>query len=188
MALPLSRSTTYTPGAPVKSADLVDIQDSIVVGGHGPVWRTAIPLFTTNGGDGAYVDIDNDGIYATGYVVTALDVRPGDRLLDVYARVRPGALGPSEYMAIRLMHASTAGTVLDIYEVLLDQTSAGTAVVTVPLITTPPYTALRPAPLTAVTLPLDIGADEWLVVRTICTKPEARVLSVSYQVEHPFTP
>lgn len=35
MALPLSRNTTYSPNAPVKSNDLNDVQDCVIAGKHG---------------------------------------------------------------------------------------------------------------------------------------------------------
>ncbi len=43
MLLPLVRNTDYTPGSPVRSADLDDIQDCIRGKKHGPVTRWSLP-------------------------------------------------------------------------------------------------------------------------------------------------
>jgi hypothetical protein len=63
MALPLSRDTSYAPGSQVFSADLNNLQDSIISGAHGPKVVLVGPqlaglVTATYSGD--YVTIDSD--------------------------------------------------------------------------------------------------------------------------------
>jgi hypothetical protein len=83
--LPSSRNTTYTPSAPVKSADLNAIQDAIVGGGHGPKWINLPPVGPTSGESG------NVGYFTSGeaqpltaaatIIRVAFPLCPGARIL-----------------------------------------------------------------------------------------------------------
>ena len=68
MALPTSRNTSYTASAPVKSADLNDLQDAIVAAWHGDVslWLPAPLWQVETGGSGGHVD----GTYTFGGATT----------------------------------------------------------------------------------------------------------------------
>ena len=93
MALPTSRNTTYAAGSQVKSADLNDIQDSIVQGAHGAVdYFIGAEMFAIPTGSGSqlifntpdrpYVDL-NAGAIDEFYVPVSQVVPIGGEIIEV---------------------------------------------------------------------------------------------------------
>jgi hypothetical protein len=128
MSLPFSRNTTYTPASPIKSVDLNDIQDCIIDGKHGDVWRSAsLPAFKQNAGDTL---VNTDGYLqpaasVLNRVFAAMPVFPGEEVVEVVARIDRGGAG-----AVQVKVTAWDGTGAGLEDVIATLNGSGTGFAT----------------------------------------------------------
>lgn len=93
MTLPLSRNRTYSPGDPIRSSDLNDIQDQIIGAKHGELELMIAAAAAQPGDVATNPTFDTSGRYwehagSNNAVYTALPLAPGDiiRRWEVWGR------------------------------------------------------------------------------------------------------
>jgi hypothetical protein len=130
MTLPLTRNTTYTPEAPVKSYDLNDLQDKMIdawAGQHGDV-TTLMPLtlgFPTNPANWTPTGLRWDSL-AAGSIGFQLPLCNGDRLREVRAVYSKEGAGTSCSIALAYQITS-AGADSSSFNFTVPITASGSA-------------------------------------------------------------
>jgi len=137
VTLPLSRNTNYTPGSPVKSSDLNDMQDAFIGRKFPPTWSWRSPL----GRAASEINVawDFGGfVKATsgGAAIALIPVAPnvGDRITVIGARIL--GTGAGLPVVVRLVRHNGDG----------GRAVVATLVVPTPLPIWAPYTATLPEP------------------------------------------
>lgn len=129
MSLPLSRNTDYTPASPIKSVDLNDIQDCIIGGKHGDLWRSCpLPSFRQNAGDTLVVTAGylQPAASVLNRLFFAMPVFPGEEVVEVVARIDRGGAG-----AVQVKVTSWDGTGAGAEDVIATLNGSGTGFATV---------------------------------------------------------
>lgn len=94
MALPATRNTNYTPGDPVKSVDLNEIQD-LLISYVAPRWRWRMPILATDTTGPWHGTATSDASHAESDLVSGaisivpLDLAVGDTIVDFGANTSP---------------------------------------------------------------------------------------------------
>ena len=125
--LPSSRNTNYTPGAPVKSADLNDIQDAIISGKRGSLVRHLSPHLAVQR-TGAAITRGDDYIQfaaATATVFVPLTLTQGEKITELSARVQDSG---ADSITMKLFKSDLTGAGTGVVtQIGATQTSVGAA-------------------------------------------------------------
>jgi hypothetical protein len=112
MTLPLSRNTTYTAGAQVKSTDLNDLQDAVINGRHGLITiRIPASLGCAQNNTIAW-SLDAGGVAGAPFPQWSvpLTIAAGDRIVAIRARLQDSATGPTKLTLITTKSVDTTET------------------------------------------------------------------------------
>jgi hypothetical protein len=112
MTLPLSRNTTYTAGAQVKSTDLNDLQDAVINGRHGLITIRIPASLGTPQSNAVAWSFDAGGVAGTPFPqwTVPIPVVQGDRIVAVRARMQDSATGPTKLSLITTKSVDTTET------------------------------------------------------------------------------
>lgn len=169
MSLPTSRNTTYVAGvSQVKAADLNDVQDTIIAGGHGDMIK-AVPFaaWVFNGdGDGTY-SVSQGALSLTS--ATSFFLGPQ---FDVGDRIKS--------MSVMLLGDGSADVTFTVYKIETDGTKTSLGALTVTDAASSPWSD-HPLDFTDVTL----ADGESIFVHAVPTAGGLKIGTTRFSYDHP---